>query len=586
MWINRSVLLSSIMILFSFSVLVAPASAYSFGEWNIDGYYKSQFGIFTEKKPFNKSQFGGSDDNIATARQQFRININGQLSKAFGIRAEVLAAWEPEYPGEKGTEYGAQGHIPANYYSSFDWRELTIEYKPSYSHAIRFGRQIINWGEAISGRVIDQCNPVDNRYLLGFTNLEETYMPLWMFRGIHDFSSINTMLDWIVAPIWQADTYEHERRMTVSGTRLGDGKSFGHPWYRFALNPEGRVEKFSGADMAFDLVHGGTLSPIYGPPFATGFHGSDLLGIPGPIQPLTNAQADAFLPEVMDPYIRDANIFWTELPSTAGQHNPEYNPKYTDHNLKNSRWGIKTKHRLLGAEIGFSFYQGPSHIGSYHYRERIGLGGPTGLLVFEYIIPRYNTFGVFGNYQLPWGLMLFEGGYKPDREYHKNLYGVPVATEAQRVQAHQARLNNVLEKDLIHTLLGITREQNIPFLNKNNVFTFRGQWQALWALEDMDDVVETTTYFTKPPEVNHELSISASTSYAYNKYSPSVMFIMNPRGQLYSSVSLTYTPEGFNNRLHLNIGYTNIWGANEYSTPTVYAAKNDLVVLTAMYNFY
>ena len=574
------------------TILISSTSvhAYYFNGWNIDGYIKSQFGVFTKEKPFNNSEYGSSDDNIATARQQMRWNLNGQLSPNIGIRAEVLGAWEPEYPGEKNVE-----DIDANYYSSFDWRELTIEYKPTYSHTLRFGRQIINWGEAISGRVVDQTNPEDKRYLLGFTSLEETYMPLWMFRGIHDFSNYNTTVEWLIAPIWQADRFEHKRSESASGNRHGDG-STGEPWARFAANPESRVYKYNGASMVIKGTDGSAGS-IYGPPFATGYHGSDLLDSwneGDPIVPLTREQAStlglrgAIPTTLMD---ENANILWTEFPSTDGSRDPRYNKKWTDHNFKNTRWGFKNKHMLWSAEFGYSFYQGPADGGMYHYRYRDSLSRAYAYLIYEYIVPRDDTYGLFGTYQTPYGIISFEGAYKPDRGFYKNLFGIPFGSpsspgfEQRLAAAHQARLGNVVEKDLIHTLLGITREQNIPLLNKYNVFTIRSQWQAYWYLENMDDVVETTTYFTTPPQVNNEFLISIGTSYAYRKYSPGLTLVLNPRGQVYSSMKFKWVPEGFNENLDVEIGWTNIWGANDYSTSTVLARQNSLVVLELKYEF-
>ena len=249
----------------------APAHAYYFGDFKTDGYFKSQFGIFTEKKPFNKATFNGSDDNIATARQMFRWNVEGQLSSQFALRAEALAIWEPAYSHEKNVpETGEGKFLPANYYNSFDWRELTLEYKPSYSHSFKFGRQIVNWGEAVSGRVMDQCNPDDSRAASGFVNLEERYMPLWMFRGQHDFYEFyETSVEWVAAPIWQADRYEHSRSMS-GDTPVGDGKttnvlnlvgsSYANQIYRndpsprFSAKRENRVEKVWGGDISINLL--------------------------------------------------------------------------------------------------------------------------------------------------------------------------------------------------------------------------------------------------------------------------------------------------------------------------------------------
>ena len=590
-----------------FILSAVPSHAYDYGDWTFDGYIKSQFGLFTEGKPFNKAEYGGSNDNIATARQQLRFNVNAQLSRNFGVRAEVLAAWEPEYAHEKGIgSYGVTGGTPpANYYSSFDWRELTIEYKPTYSHTIRFGRQIVNWGEAISGRVVDQCNPVDSRYLLGFTNLEETYIPLWMFRGIHDFWKYNTTLEWIVAPIWQADRFEHSRSMTNAGARYGDGVNYGGPIYRYGANPEGRVSKFNGATMALYMSPKamGTPARIYGPPFATGYHGMDQLSPAYGNGTVSSAYAANYLSSVYTGYnayipgmymttgyLTESNVFWSEFPSTDGSLNSEYNRNYTDHNFKSSRWGFKTKHMLWGAELGLSFFQGPAHEGFYNYKYRKAIiGSHAGYLIYEYDVPRYNTFGLFGNYQTSFAMLVFEGAYKPDRKFHKNLYGLAPGTTSgpsQTDAVHEARMGNVVGKDFIHTLFGITREQMVPLLNQYTPWTIRAQWQAKWYLDDMDDVTEVKTYFMTPPSVDNEFLLSLSSSYSFRKYSPSLTFIFNPRGQVYSSAKFTVVPDGFNSRLNFSVGYTNIWGANAYSTRTVLAANNDLAVLTVQYSFY
>ncbi|MBA3029894.1 MAG: hypothetical protein FP816_13965 [Desulfobacteraceae bacterium] len=582
----------SIFALFALTLLLlsatSPAFGYDYGPWNMDGYFKSQFGVFTEGKPFNDADNGytaynrgqgniyvarpGSNDNMATARQQMRWNVNGQVSDSIAVRAEILGAWEPDYPGENNTQEGGYKHINANFYNSFDWREVTVEYKPTYSHAIKFGRQIINWGEALSGRVADQCNPVDSRYLLGFTNLEETYMPLWMFRGTHDFFDWNTNIEWIAAPIWQADDYEHSRSMTSSGQRYGDG-TVGTPWYRFAANPEARVNRLGGAGAVLSYS---TLNQtkVYGAPFSTMYHGSDLLGIPGPVRPLTRAEAvNIGLPTTAYPGVNSV-LLATEIPTTDASAIASNAPDFTDHNFKNTRWGIKTKHMLWGADLGFSFFQGPADSGNYHYRYKTS---PTPYLVFERVVPRYNTFGLFGNYQFPWAVMIFEGAYKPGREFHKDLFGI---------RTHAGRLDNIEKVDIIHTMFGVTREQNIDFLNKYNVFTIRGQWQAQYYMENMDGLAEVTTYMNEAPRMDNEFMVSISTAYSYRKYNPGVTFVMNPRGQLYSSAAFSWVPGGFNDRLNVSVGYTNIWGANEYSTRTVFAAKNDLAVLTVQYNFY
>ena len=623
---------------FSIFFCISSAQAYYFDKWSTDGYFKSQFGIFTEKKPFNEPEFGGSDDNIATAKQMFRWNLNGSITDKIGLKAEALAVWEPDYPGEKGVmttkvskvngRYVSSSRpLRANFYNSFDWRELTLEYKPTYAHTIRFGRQIINWGEAISGRVIDQINPTDSRASAGFLNLEDIYMPLWMFRGIHDLSRWNTVFEWIVSPIWQADRYENPRA-AGAWPRSGDGRTTNslndpnpavggprsysnRPWMRYAANNEARTEKFYGADTILFL--NGNPAMIYGGgPFGTGYGGTNVIPAsfsflpfypaPGdPIRPLTRAEATTLLgmiPGATTAYLGERNVFWSEIPSTDGTIDPRYGADLPDHNFKNTRWGFKTRHRLGGAELGFAFYQGPGHGATYHYKYKDTLayrtangisGTPSGRLIFQRIVPRYNTFGLYGNYQFPLFVFMFESAYMPDREFHKAFMGLvqdPGQTaEEFEAEKHRLRLNSVKEVDQVVTLLGLTREQKIPFLNEFQVFTFRLQYTATNYLADMDDVTRTT-YFMDYDQMEHNISLTTSTNYSYGKYTPGLTISADPRGAVLTSFSMGYVPEGFNARLRVSFNVTNYWTANEYSAPLSLLDKNDSVTVGFTYSFY
>jgi hypothetical protein len=603
---------------------VAPAQAYYYGDWSIDGVFKSQYGIFTEHKPFNKPAYGGSNDNTATAKQMLRWNLNGQITSQISLRAEVMGVWEPEYVAEKGTYtsnihkradgtyYGTTDPIRANFYNSFDWRELTLEYKPAPAHTLRFGRQIINWGEAISGRVLDQANPVDSRTSGGILNLDEIYMPIWMFRGIHDFYKYSSSFEWIVSPIWQADKYENSRGVGA-WPRYGDGRTTesgiagNRPWLRYANNNEARVEKFYGASMLLNRL-GGPANVYGGAPFGTGYHGSDLL--PGwqlgqPIRALTRAETMSLATNPYGAivngnykYVTDANVMWTEIPSTSGEHDKRFGADLPDHNFKNTRWGIKTKHLLGQIEGGFAFFQGPGSSGTYHYdhlddqayRTANGIPGtPSGRLIYQRVVPRYNTFGLYGNYQFPLAVFMFESAYMPKREYHKNLMGMGYENVASRpdlaAYARAKRLDGVAEIDMIQTLIGLTREQNIPFLNKYNVFTFRFQYTATNYLDSMDDIT-ITTYFMEYDQMAHNLTLTTSTGYSYNKYTPGLTLAWDPQGALLSSASMGYVVDGFNSRLRLSLNWTNYWTHNEYTSTLSLPDKNDSITFGLQYSFY
>ena len=605
---NRSCVYSkkAILIMAAFIFLmffIAPAQAYYFGDWNTDGYFKSQFGIFTEKKPFNKARFGGSDDNIATARQTFRWNVNGQISKQFALRAEVLAVWEPNYPGEKGVLL-TDGPMPANYYNSFDWRELTLEYKPTYAHSIKFGRQIINWGEVLSGRVIDQCNPTDSRASAGFLALEEIYMPLWMFRGQHDFYSFySTSLEWVAAPIWQADEHEHSRG-AASDTPVGDARTTSHkdltsvtggwndrayrndPGARYSAKRDDRVPY--GADISINIL--GKPGSVLGAPYNMGYHGTDML--PGytdgdPIHYLTYDQIISndliYLPGIAGTHEfinqhQDAKfIFLSESPISADN---AY--KYTDHNFKNTRWGFKTKSQIGEFEGGISFFQGPGATITkiIRYDESSAW---TGYNIFQYQVVRQNTFGLYGNTTL-WGTKWwFEGAYQPDVPYQKDLMGIGFGYDNPEVQAQ--RLDNIEYVDTLTTMWGVTREQNWEWLNPYNTFSINFQYTNTYRMEDTDGLV-STAYFWEVDRMSHSFLLMISTGYSYNKYNPSLTLAYDPSGCGLVSASLRYVPEGFNTRLSLNANISNYWTGPEFAGTLSLYDNNDSITIGFQYSFY
>ena len=581
---------------------VLPASAYYFNDWSIDGYIKSQVGMFTEKKPFNKAQYGGSDDMLATAKQMMRWNINGQITRTIGVKAEVLGVWEPNYPSEKGAfvknRQGIDIPMPANYYNSFDWRELTIEYKPNYSHSFKFGRQIVNWGEAVSGRVIDQCNPDDSRASSGFVNLEERYMPLWMFRGFHEFPSLRTSIEWLIAPIWQANRYEHSRG--VSGdTPVGNGKTTNfstnptyanNPSARFTARRENRPEKIFGADII--ITRTGLPSSILGAPYSTGYHASDMIGVT-PTRALTRAEIinayNSGIPYVIyqpNYYPTTAGLAYVNTTDPNATFSVLSEPPtfiatdYTDHNAKNTRWGIKTKSLLWDWELGMAFFQGPGHSPSTVFKDR---ADP--FIVTQYVYPRYNTFGIYGNYQiLPLNtIFIFESAYMPKREYAKFLMDIG---DVNTPGVYEARLKNIKEIDMVTTLLGFTREQNIPWLNAYNAFTMRLQYTNYWWLQNNDDVAAIATFYMHNEQVQHNVLLSISTSYAYRKYNPSLTFSWYPDGALYSSIGISVIPEGFNGRLSISASYANYWTTNDFTTSVSLYDNLDLLTLGFKYSFY
>ena len=159
--------------------------------WELDGFLRNNTGVWTENWDTSLN-----NDPLATCRNWFRLNLNGKFSRNVRLKAEILAIYEPEYPRERHGTEGDGTPIAANEYNYFDFRELRLDWRVASGHTLLFGRQIVNWGESISARVGDIINPVDARFDLGFTNLEDTRMPIWMIRGLSHVQDKNS-IHWV-----------------------------------------------------------------------------------------------------------------------------------------------------------------------------------------------------------------------------------------------------------------------------------------------------------------------------------------------------------------------------------------------------
>ena len=69
------------------------------------------------------------------------------------------------------------------------------------------GRQIVTWGESLAFRVGDVINPQDFTWNFGFSNLEQSRLPLWMVHPILNLPSWgplgNNFIEGVWTPAWQ-----------------------------------------------------------------------------------------------------------------------------------------------------------------------------------------------------------------------------------------------------------------------------------------------------------------------------------------------------------------------------------------------
>lgn len=510
--------------------------------WEIDGFIRNNTGVWTENWDYAET-----NDPLATCRNWLRLNLNGGITRSLNLKAEVLAVYEPEYPRERG------GGIKANEYNSFDFRELRLDWRINPSNTLRFGRQIVNWGESLSARVGDVINPQDMRFDLGFTNLEDTRMPIWMVRGLHQLSFINSSLDWVFSPYMEPDRYRVNRIPSAAATVNSDGSFKAAP--RFATYPETRIEEMFGTHNAMIAIPGAapggsTLvipGAVVGPPLcymymgpiaaatATGMFGTAFAGTPYPA-------VGAYLVRV-----------------------PKVTYDYPDSSLSDARYGFKTSTPIAGWQAGVYFWHG----NEYSPTMRVKGGLAAGLnIVAEY--PDQNVYGFTANKNFSFGVLAFDGAYRPNR--HFNTTDLVKNPEA------------IVEKDHLLAQARLNKEFMIRKLNPFATFSLIVEYVGEFILDDLDDI-HVPTYFIPYHKDSHTLLTSLSTGYRANMYKYGLTLIYNAQGSGLFQPEFTYTPDILNSELSFKIQWADVFGKNDYNYPYGLMRDSDMIILTTQYNF-
>ena len=545
----------------AFFVLVpfqTHAANLRFGNWEFDGFLRNNTGIWTESW-----DYALNNDPLATCRNWFRLNLNGPFTNNLTLKAEVLAIYEPDYPRER---HGVDGDTPitANYYNYFDFRELRLEWRPKFGHYLRVGRQIVNWGESISARVGDVINPVDNRFDLGFTNLEDTRMPIWMIRGIHTFRSIKTTFDWIVSPYMQTDRYR--------GTR--QPSSIGHYNIDDTWTPGPR---FGGYHLTLSEMQnklGGTGPVWHDASYVAGPAGTVL-----PAQaaiPILTAGAATTMPVIGAPYDRmyeyrpanyggngePAGLYWVGIP------NPDIPTDYPDASLDDSRFGFKTASTFMGWQTGVYFWRAYEFLPVFNILGTTPLTPNLSMIDIQTRYPRQNVYGLYGNKLFGFGVFRFDAAYRPNREYN---------TLDRSVES------GIIEKDFLMVQLGLNKDVMWRKINPNAAFSFTFEYVLEYFMEDTDQAC-VSSYFIEYPRDMHTLFFQGSTNYDFNKYQYALTVIYNSESCGLIQPSFTYAPPWMNNKWSFKLQYSSVFGP-DYSYPYGLLKEKDMVVLTTQFIF-
>ena len=518
-----------VVALFAFIALIpvqAQSAALSYNGWELDGFFRNTTAAWLTSWDYAPNQ-----EPLAICRNTFRLNLNGKISNTLRLKAEIQAVYEPEYGREENAG------IPANNYNSFDWRELRLDWRPAMGHNIRIGHQIVNWGEALTGRVGNVVNSYDAQWDLGLTNLEDTQMPAWMIRGIHQFYNIGTSIEWIWAPYLSQSRYRHSRTLAwntdvqVTGGADKDSVATGAGTERFSLYPDTRIY-IPGTGKINRLLPAG--SPILFPAFHQVIYGP------------------SFYPEGTVP-----------TPFSG-----VYRQRIAHSDLSDSRWGFKTSSTVMGAQTGVYFYR--SHFSAWG-TTTTKYDPETGDLIGNW--NQVNYYGFYANKNFDFGVLRTDICYAPDYK----------ATALDMTKYPTM----ITEVDKLKVQFGYNKDFMIRALNPYQTFGLTVEYigEFLTGGDGKGDALYSWVSNEAIPNQLHQIAIALSTNYNFGMYAPGITLIHNDENCGMLQLAFDYNPDWMNRKWKFTLKYTNLYSNDTYDFVYGLLDEKDMIAIQTQFSF-
>ena len=166
---------------------------------SVSGFINNITGMWVDSSAI---RYQKSKNSLSAERNWLQLDINYILNgdNRFFVRGWVV--YEPSYR----FEYKAGMTDMSDYYNQYNVRDA---YWKSVNGPLTLflGRQIVTWGESLAFRVGDVINPQDFTWNFGFSNLEQSRLPLWMVHPIMNLPSWGPLtanfIEGIWTPAWQ-----------------------------------------------------------------------------------------------------------------------------------------------------------------------------------------------------------------------------------------------------------------------------------------------------------------------------------------------------------------------------------------------
>jgi hypothetical protein len=502
-------------------------------ELTIWGWLRNNTGVFLQKLPYQQN-----NDNLATERTWLRTYADWKMSDQFRFYTAIQFAYEPWYKSEDGSGSKKGGEEYSEYKNLNDvFREAYFQWSPNKKNDLKIGRQIAIWGESLTERVGDVIHPDDSRFALAFTNLEDSRIPQWMIRSIHDIDPLSSSFEWIVNPLLVDDQYRVSRLAQSAQPILNEAGQ------RFALNPEDRFQPPNsvGNPILFPIAAG-----VASPPFSRGWTQLPSF-IPGPM-------AGKWVP--------------TEVPTVR--------EVYPDNTINDTRFGFRTNTNLGNTLFGVMYWH------THNYDPLVKRGNLTGRMVqtgpdssvperqYNLVHPAMDIIGAHMNEQLPWpGVIRAEAIYSPNKPF--NTFDVNV-TDA------------IVTRDYFKYMVAYDLS-NFFYFDWHKTAPFDVTLEHVGEYIPNADNLQYLIYATKQPSYVPRFNGRISTNWFYNRISTEIVVSYWPwanSGLVMPAIK--WTPGWWNQKFSAELKYISVYGDNNYEGMGILRGK-EMIVLTTQFNF-
>ncbi len=522
---------------------------------SVSGFINSTTGMWVDSSGI---RYQKSKNSLAAERNWLQLDINYILNgnNRFFIRGWVI--YEPSYRFEyKGNASGPGIEDMSDYYNQYNVRDAY--WKSVMGPLTLFmGRQIVTWGESLAFRIGDVINPQDFTWNFGFSNLEQSRLPLWMVHPIFNLPSWGPLtanfIEGVWTPAWQP---MYNPSVDTPNQDLTNPHS---NWYDGQHDVAGSVSLLAPF-VAYSSSEGRFQTEPY--PLVTG-----AIGQPNNM---------AAFPQICASFVHQH----CQSPAFATFGSPFFGYHLPSNTLGSSTEGFRIHTLVKNAEITMLYWHG-------HQFNEAGTPGAPGYVVgspstgqfVQYGFPQFNDIGATLNRPI----------YLPGQL----LSSVPIVLRTEAVWQDRTPLNTtdvgvrnaVVDKNTVNSLVALDLDGlYAPWLTKTGVLNANLEWNQ-FTISGYGKNLVYTNYAERWRHNEEQILFSTNTSFWWGAILPTYTMIWNPSGNtslLFPTV--TVTPP-WTNKYFATLGYVGILSNDKFNSFSggIFKGKS-LLYMQFQYNF-